>query len=136
MSFGFPAYSTDSQRFNLTPGDLVEVIREALQSLGWRYEMPSQNEFVARNSLNLWSWGEKISIEVSFDGVVKARSECALPTQCFDWGKNSRNVKIFFGEVARLASGREARALPVPSYDDQSRTPLERVIKEGGEVER
>ena len=111
MSFGFPAYSTDSQRFDLTQGDLVEVIRESLESLGWRYEMPSQNQFVARNSLNLWSWSEKIAIDVSYDGVVKAKSECALPTQCIDWGKNSRNVKAFFGEVARLVSGRDAARL-------------------------
>lgn len=131
MTFGFPAHSTDSERFNLRPDDLVEVIRESLHSLGWRYETPSPNQFVAWNSVNLWSWGEKIFVEISDDGVVRAKSECLLPTQCFDWGKNSRNVKAFLGEVSRVASGREALRPPVPSFDDEARSPIERVIKEG-----
>jgi hypothetical protein len=136
MSFGFPAYSTGSQRFNLPQPDLQRVITQALGSLGWSYETPSPNTFVARNSVNWWSWGEKITAEVASDGTLTVRSECLLVTQCIDWGKNSRNVKAFFDAVSRSASQREVSGLPVATYDEESRTPLERVINEGEKVER
>ena len=130
MSFGFPAYSTGSQRFNLRQPDLVGVVGEALSGLGWTYEAPAPNMFLARNSVNLRSWGEKIAVAVSADGTVTAKSECLLATQCFDWGKNRRNVKAFFDEVSRAASAREASRLPFASYDEQSLTPVERVIRD------
>lgn len=129
MSFGFPAYSTASRRFDLGRQDLVGVVRESLDGLGWRYETPAPDQFVARNSVNLWSWGEKISVEVGGDGTVTARSECLLATQCFDWGKNKRNVKAFFDEVERTARERAPR-LQVAPHDDEGLTPVERVIKE------
>ena len=130
MTFGFPAYSTGSQRFNLGQPDLVGVVGESLRGLGWSYETPSQGKFVARNSANLRSWGEEIAVEVYYDGTVTARSKCLLVTQCFDWGKNRRNVKAFFDEVSRAVSARGASPLPVASYDEESLTPIERVIRE------
>ena len=136
MSFGFPAYSTSSQRFHLSQQNLVEVVRESLDSLGWRYETTSPNKFLARNSVNLWSWGEKIAVEVSYDGTVAAKSECLLVTQCFDWGKNRRNLEVFFDEVSRVASAREAPRLPVASYDEESLTPVERVIRDEEKEQR
>lgn len=104
MSFGFPAYSTGSQSFNLRHQDLIDIVRKSLDAVGWRYEMPSPNEFVARNSVNLWSWGEKIFIAVSVEGTVTAKSQCMLVTQCFDWGKNSENVKTLFNVISRTAA--------------------------------
>src|SRR5215207_2171041 len=130
MSFGFPAYSTDSQRFTLRQQELTAVVRESLDRLGWRYETPSPNRFIARNSVNPWSWGEKIAVEVSHDGVVTAKSACLMVTQCFDWGKNRRNVQAFFDEASRGASAREESRPPVASYDEQSLTPVERVIRD------
>lgn len=134
MAFGFPAYFTGGQRFGLGQPALAEVVAETLGALGWPYEPLTPNTFAARNRANLWSWGERMSVEVSPDGSVTARSECALPTQCFDWGKNRRNVEVFFAELTRAVSAREARRLPVSPYDEENRTPVERVI-EGGESE-
>ena len=131
MSFGFPAYSIGSQRYNLGQSDLLGVVSESLDRLGWHYEMSSPNRFIASNRVNLWSWGENIVVETSSDGVVTARSECLLITQCFDWGKNRRNVRALFDEVSRGASARQALLRPVASYDAESLTPLERVISDG-----
>jgi hypothetical protein len=122
MSFGFPAYSTDSQRFKLRQSDLAGVVMKALGNLGWRYETRSPNKLIAWTSFSLWSWGEKIGIEVSYDGTVTAKSECLQVTQCFDWGKNRRNVRAFIDEATRIASDRDAPR-------DESLTPVERVIK-------
>src|SRR3712207_3436120 len=127
MSFGFPAYSTGSQRFHLTRSDLLSAVGQSLRSLGWHYETHFPNKFIARNSPSISSWGEKIAIEMIDDGTVTAKSECLLATQCFDWGKNSRNVEAFFGEVHRVASAHGARSLTIPPYDEECRTPIERV---------
>jgi hypothetical protein len=113
MSFGFPAYSSSNRHFKLGKEELVSVIGEALGILGWRYESPSPNRFVARISIGLWSWGETLTAEVAFDGTVTARSECVLVTQCFDWGKNSSNVWSFFDKVSRIASERENHQQPL-----------------------
>lgn len=131
MAFGFPAYSVSSQRYNLGQADLRTVVGESLHRLGWHYEVPEPYKFVARNAANLWSWGEKISVEVSYDGVVTARSECLLVTQCFDWGKNHRNVKAFFAEVSRGAFEREPPQSQFASHDGES--PVERVFKDARE---
>ena len=112
MSFGFPAYSTDSQKFNLAPHDLVELIRESLHNLGWPYETPSPNEFVARNSVNMWSWGEKIAVEVSYDGVVKAKSQCLLPTQCLDWARTAGTSKLSSTRSPDWHPGKRPRVYP------------------------
>lgn len=42
------------------------------------------------------SWGENVSATVGFGpqgAVVTLRSECAMPTQLVDWGKNRKNVE-------------------------------------------
>jgi len=49
---------------------------------------------VAKTRFNLWSWSEKIHIYVA-DNQIDIVSECAMPTQIMDWGKNKRNVKKF-----------------------------------------
>jgi hypothetical protein len=129
MSFGFPASSTSSRRFDLGQQELACVVSEALRNLGWPYVTPYPNEFLARISTNLWSWGEQMSVDIIYDGTVQAKSECLLATQCLDWGKNSRNLKAFFAEVARLASSYAPSQLPVAAYDQSAMTPLERIIK-------
>ena len=102
MSFGFPAFSTSSQQLRLGQEELVGAVSEALSNLGWPYERPSPNKFFAKLSVGLWSWGEKLIVDVGHDGTVMARSECVLVTQCFDWGKNARNVNQFFSELSRI----------------------------------
>lgn len=136
MSFGFPAYSVGSQRYDLSQSDLLGVVGDSLDRLGWHYEMSSPQRFIARNGVNLSSWGENIVVEITSDGVVTARSECLLITQCFDWGKNRRNVRALFDEVSRNASARQALLRPVASYDAESLTPVERVINDGEKERR
>ena len=56
--------------------------------------------FNLSSDINLASWGEKITVTVTAvdSGVcVDVLSECALPTQIIDWGKNQKNVEAVFG---------------------------------------
>jgi hypothetical protein len=107
MSFGFPAYSDSSRHFELDVQTLAVAVSETLRVLRWPYQNPSPNKFVAQISVSLWSWGEKLSIDIGHDGTVTARSECAFPIQCIDWGTNGRNVRSFFDELSRRVSARE-----------------------------
>lgn len=63
MSFGFPAYATGSQIFQLSQQQLTEIVAAALNQLGWRFINPSATTFLANNSFNIWSWGEKINMK-------------------------------------------------------------------------
>ena len=55
-------------------------------------------------SMSLWSWGEKILIDVSeadAGSLIRITSSSRLPTTLFDYGKNSRNVRRFLDCVGR-----------------------------------
>lgn len=42
------------------------------------------------------SWGENVSATIGFGprgAVVTLHSECAMPTQLLDWGKNRKNIE-------------------------------------------
>src|SRR5258708_16874 len=106
MSFGFPASSQGSRNFALPEQELADTVGEALGALGWPYENPFPNRFVARISASLWSWGERLSIDIAHDGTITANSECVFPIQCVDWGRNGWNVRSFFDEVSRIVSAR------------------------------
>jgi hypothetical protein len=43
--------------------------------------------------LNLWSWGETITMTRLSETRWKIRSECSMPLQLVDWGQNRRNVE-------------------------------------------
>jgi hypothetical protein len=108
MSFGFPAYSNGSRHFNLDPQTLADLVSETLRVLRWPYQNPSPIKFVANISVSLWSWGERLSVDIAHDGTVTARSECAFPIQCIDWGRNGSNLRSFFDQLSRSASARAA----------------------------
>ena len=49
------------------------------------------------------SWGENVSVHVDDTGTVQVTSECSMPTQLVDYGKNKSNVTRFLaGLSARL----------------------------------
>lgn len=81
---------------------LVEKMRNiAFSGLGitLQSEAPYANGgvcFQLKNGMGLTSWGENISVILVPAGETQTtaavRSECALPTQIIDWGKNKENV--------------------------------------------
>lgn len=50
-----------------------------------------------KHGISFTSWGENITVILTPVGMeqtsVLIRSECALPTQIIDWGKNKKNVE-------------------------------------------
>jgi hypothetical protein len=69
-----------------------EKIRDALMEQGWEIERDDPDGMAARTKPSWRSWGEIIKIELD-DGGAKVSSECSLPTQSIDYGKNKINVQ-------------------------------------------
>jgi hypothetical protein len=96
MPLTFPASASGSRRYSCSPEALKEAVARALSALGWAaYGNWSGRRFVAEVGVSFWSWGEEIRVRIDTDGTVSVESACRLPTQCFDWGKNQRNVDAF-----------------------------------------
>lgn len=137
MAFGFPAYFTESRIFNLAQDELMNDVKAALDSLGWRYRFLSATELEASISISLSSWGERLKIEFLPGGVLKVKSKCVYPLQCFDWGKNRDNVQTFFAKLLRLKELRESIGAPERTpvvFDERGLSPIERVITESKKI--
>ena len=73
----------------------------------YKFENPVYNgiHFQFKNGVSLTSWGEDISITLNFMSndttSILINSECSLPTQIIDWGKNSENVTAIMGYINR-----------------------------------
>lgn len=51
------------------------------------------------------SWGERVQAWIShgpYGAVVQLRSECVLPTQIIDWGRNRNNLERLTGALRSL----------------------------------
>ncbi|MFK7802455.1 MAG: hypothetical protein AB8G95_12540 [Anaerolineae bacterium] len=102
MTFGFPAFHTEKHPVSPNRSQHIhEDIKRTLSSLSWGITEKSANQILASTSVSLWSWGEKIIIDVLSDGSISVTSKCSLPTQCFDWGKNKTNVDQFLSELTK-----------------------------------
>ena len=57
--------------------------------------------FKMSHDISFASWGENVTVKIypynEQQTVVDILSECSMPTQLFDWGQNSKNVKDVLG---------------------------------------
>jgi len=130
MGFGFPAHFAESRIFNLRHDTLVDSVKSTLEGLGWRYELLSANELKAKVPITPWSWGEKLTVEISSNCEMIVESRCAYPLQWFDWGKNRNNVKTFYTRLARVRELSEADENSLPAFDERGLTPVGRMFDE------
>jgi hypothetical protein len=95
VAFGFPAYHEEVVTFP-TPvtHDWVVYACQAggLGIARWGHGVQG-GAWRVSPSTTLFSWGENVVITPLAPNVLRIRSECGLPTQCIDWGKNETNVK-------------------------------------------
>jgi hypothetical protein len=78
--------------------ELLAAIKDVLDEMGWEWRKVDRWLVIARVPVSWWSWGETFKVRVLSQKVL-VRSECALPTQRFDWGKNKENVTRFFDHL-------------------------------------
>src|SRR5262245_32506076 len=96
MAFGFPAYHEETIRLPrpLTQQLLVDACAMArFAVMGPAKEGPLGLEWRLSSDMSLASWGEKIVVIATGPDTAFVRSQCALPTQCIDWGRNRKNVR-------------------------------------------
>lgn len=96
MTFAFPAF----HETRMAGAFDVAAVEAAMRQLRWSEIRREYGSVIGKVGFNLWSFGETVTATLAPDHVV-LRSTCMLPTQCFDWGKNRRNV-----EALRVALGR------------------------------
>ena len=101
MTFGFPAYHTERYSAGAALADLRSAVRATLNALSWSVRQETHDGIIGSTNMNIRSWGEKIVITFQPDNSISVTSKCALPTQCFDWGKNKANVMKFIAEFRR-----------------------------------
>lgn len=100
MAFGFPAYHIERLTVAPASGDARSVALRTLAALSWQLRQQSDSQLLASTGMGLRSWGERIEIDLLPNNEITITSKCALPTQCFDWGKNRANVRRFIAELA------------------------------------
>ncbi len=128
MSFGFPAYHSQTETFYPGGGSLYSLVRNAFAELSWKITVDTPSHLEASATLNLASWGEKIS--VSIEGTtVTIVSKCLLPTQCIDWGKNKKNVMLLLNTLRKLEHFENAKLTPTSGVNDGI-SPVTRLITE------
>lgn len=102
MSFGFPAYHTEHYSTGTAKSAALRgAVKETLNAVSWSVREEANERILASTSMNIRSWGEKILIDFLPDNSISVTSKCALPTQCFDWGKNKTNVVKFMVEFKK-----------------------------------
>ena len=100
--------ASNSREVRTLPGPIENYIARMrnIGAAGLKFtiagESPVQNGlmFLLSHSISFSSWGETIKVYLIAQGnqtVVDVYSECALPTQIVDWGKNKENVAKVFG---------------------------------------
>lgn len=95
MTFAFPAYHTENVVFGQSDITVRQAIIETFERLKWRYTGETDNKISAKAKVNFASWGERIEIVFVSGSEFEITSKCVFPTQCFDWGKNRKNVAAF-----------------------------------------
>jgi hypothetical protein len=125
MAFGFPPRFSDSRTFWIPPDELRTVVKSVLQNAGWSYQMPSDDEFVARVPMTGWSWGEEFRAKIFSDGKIQVTSKChGSRPQIVDFGKNRTNVELFFAQVQHtIGQGPTSGSATAPGPTTQVKQP-------------
>lgn len=114
------ANHTECAHFDASPADLQRAAHAALVETGILSPWWSPDGRVASGTtdVNLASWGESITVTLLDGGDVQVRSECAMPTQLVDWGRNAKNCRAVLDRLGANLQGSVATAPAADWYPD------------------
>ena len=105
------ANANESRTYNVAAATLYATLNSVQFSSELRIELKSENFMTGgrwyrfHHGTTFSSWGEKITITVNEISPVctrvDIRSECGMPTQIVDWGKNRQNIAAIFAYFDR-----------------------------------
>ena len=118
------------------PMDFFVQKLRAINQAGLNVELKSENPtptgvwFRIHHGVTFTSWGEKITVTLQNLGNgtgVDILSECGMPTQVVDWGKNASNVQVLFAYLEQglpvgqpMNAPQAAYAAQQPAYDPRA----------------
>ena len=105
---------------------ICEIIKSGKFTSQLKLELKSANPtadgiwYRFHHGTSFTSWGEKITITLvrmsSEKTTMTIHSECGMPTQIVDWGKNAQNVCNIYEYIEREAkSGSAVKTAPTPA---------------------
>ena len=80
---------------------LIDSLSDFLAKNDYKIIKQAPDSLEASASANFFSWGEVVTVSFITDEVINIKSQCKLPTQVFDWGKNRKNVKKIADFITR-----------------------------------
>ena len=101
MAFGFPPRHSEQLSLSAGPADLHAAVRDSLNTLAWTVKQDGGQSLRAAVGVSLFSYGERVQIQVESDRTLRISSRNVFPLQFYDWGKNKRNVERFVSELRR-----------------------------------
>lgn len=94
------------KEYSVDKASLQQSVFLALEKANFKKIKKDSCKYSAIALPSLASFAEKIKTEIKeVNGskyIVSFSSECILPTQVFDWGKNKRNSNRFFNNLNSL----------------------------------
>ncbi|MBE6742513.1 MAG: zinc ribbon domain-containing protein [Ruminococcaceae bacterium] len=120
------ANNRDVRIFPGRPDYYIQKLRNIAYS-GMGFTFDSENNysnaivFNFRHGVSFTSWGEQIRVTLTPQGdntVIDVYSECSLPTQVVDWGKNKENTSRIIMYLSNNQQGyaQQAYAQPQQGY--------------------
>ena len=105
MAFGFPAYHEETIDLEIPRNEIISFLKPIIGSLSWAIIEYTENHMkVISNTTLLESDPQYITITILPSGSTHVRSQCSIFTQCFDWGKNKKNVRKLQSAIHEILS--------------------------------
>ena len=105
MVFGFPAYHEEKIYLEKSRNEIISFLKPIVGSLSWGIIEYTENHIeVISNETLLESDPQYITITILPSGSIHVRSKCSIFTQCFDWGKNKKNVHKLLSSINGILS--------------------------------
>jgi hypothetical protein len=91
-------YKEEARFRKVSAKELKGVCKDALDELGWRWEVEDRWRLIAYVPYSFGSYGEWLVVDVYEEELVVV-SHCRKRRQLVDWGKNKQNVERFLRRV-------------------------------------
>lgn len=94
QSLSFTPNYSESFKTNINVDLIYAIAEKAFKRLEWDIVHSEKNQVEAKRKDDFGSWREKITVSIGRQGDVQVKSS-SLGTEMYDFGRNSKRVKLF-----------------------------------------